>query len=253
MSLFEDSRASHRHSLDTLDILYSYDEFMESIKTLADLGCGEGLDLEWWATRTTNEDNPKPLNIKCVGFDTAKELPVAHNHSNVIYQSMDFEDRISSPLREKFDVLWCHDAFQYAINPLATLSKWYDMASDGAMLIIIVPQTTNVKHHKFAFSQESNIFYHYTLVNLIHMLAMSGWDCKSGFFLKRPTDPWIHAVVYKSNIPPMDPKTTNLFDLSETGLLPETAVKSINAHGEIWQQDLTLPWLDHSLTWYGAQ
>ena len=62
---FTNAQASHAHSLEILDALYQYDDFMASIKTLADLGCGkEGLDLEWWATRTTRDQSPVPLNIK---------------------------------------------------------------------------------------------------------------------------------------------------------------------------------------------
>ena len=69
MSLFATSQDSHKHSLEILNQLQEYDEFMESIQTMVDLGCGDGLDLEWWATRTTRDDNPEPLNIQCVGVD----------------------------------------------------------------------------------------------------------------------------------------------------------------------------------------
>jgi hypothetical protein len=83
------------------------------------------------------------------------------------------------------------------------------------------------------------------------MLALSGWDCKSGFFKKNSIDPWINAVVYKSAHKPMNPKTTTWYQLSEMKLLPDSAETSIFAHGELQQQDLVLPWLDHSLSWLG--
>ena len=63
MSLLANPAQSHAHSQQTLNALYEYDDFMESIATMVDLGCGTGLDLEWWATRTTRDDNPQPLNI----------------------------------------------------------------------------------------------------------------------------------------------------------------------------------------------
>ena len=66
---FRNAEESHAHSLQTLQILEQYADFLESVGTVADMGCGEGLDLEWWATRTTQEDNPQPLNIKCTGID----------------------------------------------------------------------------------------------------------------------------------------------------------------------------------------
>lgn len=253
MSLFANAELSHQHSLETLNQLYEYDDFMESIRTVVDLGCGKGLDLEWWATRTTRDENPLPLNINCVGVDLLPELEIGKKYQNVTYQSTDFEATVYPYKDTKFDILWCHDSFQYAINPLQTLSKWWHSSSDGAMLALIVPQTTNIRHHKLAFTQESRTYYHYTIVNVLHMLAVSGWDCRGGFFKKNARDPWIHAVVYKSDIAPMDPKTTTWFDLMEKQLLPESAEASIYKHGQIEQQDLVLPWLDHSLSYLGRQ
>lgn len=237
---------SHQHSLETLNAMYQYDDFMESIATVADLGCGTGEDLEWWASRTTRDESATPLNIRCTGIDHAGQLHIAKKYSNMVFQNVDFEAEIFPP-KEKFDILWCHDAFQYCINPLATLGKWWHIVSEGGMLAIVVPQTTNFYQKKEFFTQSSGCYYHYTIPNLIHMLAVNGWDCRAGFFLKRPNEEWIHAVVYQSEHKPMDPKTTTLFDLAEKNLLPESAVASINAHGFIRQQDLVLPWLDRNL------
>ena len=36
---------SHNHSLETLNQLVEYDEFMESITSVVDLGCGNGDDM----------------------------------------------------------------------------------------------------------------------------------------------------------------------------------------------------------------
>jgi hypothetical protein len=79
------------------------------------------------------------------------------------------------------------------------------------------------------------------------MLATCGWDCRSGFFKQAPTVPWIHVAVYKSKHKPLDPTTTSWYQLSELELIPASAKASIDAHGYLNQQDLVLPWLDHSL------
>ena len=84
------------------------------------------------------------------------------------------------------------------------------------------------------------------------MLAITGWDCASGFFLKRANDPWLSAVVYRSDTEPMNPKMS-WYELAETGLLPKTAEVSINKYGFLNQEDLVLPWLDKNLYWYGQQ
>lgn len=237
---------SHRHSLRTLDALYQYDDFMESIATLADLGCGSGEDLEWWATRTTRDEQaPVPLNIKCTGVDQIDTPSIARKYPNITYQKTDFEGTINPP-KEKFDILWCHDAFQYCINPLQTLSNWWHITSDGGMLAIIVPQTINYNRRLTTVYQPSGCFYHYTIINLIHMLSATGWDCKNGFFLQRPDDAWLQAIVYKSNIQPQDPKKVTWYSLREQKLLPDSVDQSVFRHGHPEQQDLILPWIDKS-------
>lgn len=249
---FRNSQESHAHSLQTLNWLYEHDDFMASIDTLIDLGCGDGTDLEWWATRTTRDEVPVPLNISCTGLDLNNELLVARKYKNIVYQKNNFEETIHTPLNKQYDVLWSHDSFQYAINPLATLKLWNSVAAPGAMLILIVPQTTNLNHRQLSFIQPNGCYYHYTLVNLMHMLAVTGWDCASGFFLKQANDPWLHAVVYKSDIKPMDTRTS-WYELADTGILPESAVVGIQRHGYLRQQDLVLPWLDKNLTSYSQQ
>jgi SAM-dependent methyltransferase len=251
--MFRNSEESHSHSLETLNMLYEYDDFMASIGTMVDLGCGSGLDLEWWATRTTRDDRPIPLNIDCIGVDLSPQLALANKYSNITYQSVDFESTIHPKQKTKFDVLWCHDSFQYAINPIETLSRWWHIASDSAMLAIVLPQTTNFRARQQVFTQGPGVFYHYTLVNLIHMLAVTGWDCRGGFFKKKANDPWLQIVVYKSQHEPMNPKTTGLYELADKKLLPESAEQCINRFGEIRQQELLLPWLDKSLTHFGLQ
>jgi len=250
---FRNAEESHTHSLNTLNMLYEYDDFMASIGTMVDLGCGSGLDLEWWATRTTREDTPQPLNIDCIGVDLQTQLAVAKKYANITYQSTDFETKIYPKKKTLFDVLWCHDAFQYTLNPIGTLSQWWHIASDGAMLAIIVPQTTNYQSRQQRFTQSTGVYYHHTLVSLIHMLSVAGWDCRSGFFKKESNNPWLSAVVYKSSHKPMDPKTTSWYELAEKNLLPESADACINRYGELRQQELILPWLDKSLMHLGLQ
>lgn len=237
---------SHRHSLQVLNALYEYDDFMSSVASMVDLGCGLGHDLIWWATATTRDEVPEPLNIRCYGIDLAPAPKSTKSYLNIAYQQGSFEETMV-PHPGGFDVLWCHDAFQYAVNPLQTLSQWWHMASPGGMLVLSVPQTILVHQHRLSHYLDAGSYYHHTLVSLIRMLATSGWDCRSGFFQQRAGDPWIHAIAYKSSHAPQDPKTTTWHDLSALELLPESADQSIYAHGYLRQQDLILPWVDKSL------
>jgi hypothetical protein len=133
------------------------------------------------------------------------------------------------------------------VNPLQTLSQWWHVTSAGGMLVISLPQTILTQRGQLAYYLDAGSYYHHTMVSLIRMLATAGWDCRTGFFQQRSADPWIHAIVYKSSHTPQDPKTTTWYHLSELALLPESADRSIHAHGYLRQQDLILPWVDKSL------
>jgi len=237
---------SHQHSLETLNQLFEHDDFMFSLRTVVDLGCGPGDDLAWWATRTTRDDTPQPLNIECYGIDLGENLLVADKHKNISYQQYNFEDPIIAP-DGGFDVLWCHDAFQYALNPIQTLSNWWHIASPGGMLSLTVPVTQQIHRRQLSYVLPNGHYYHHTMVSLMYMLATAGWDCGAGFFKQTLTEPWIHAVVYKSSQPPQNPQNTSWHTLVEQNLLPQSAAKSIYAHSALRQQDLVVPWIDGSL------
>jgi hypothetical protein len=91
------------------------------------------------------------------------------------------------------------------------------------------------------------------MVSLIHALAVSGFDCRDGFFKKMPDDPWLHAIVYKSEHAPMDPRTTRWYDLIDLELIPDSMAASIMRYGYARQRDLVLPWIDKSLHSFAQQ
>jgi hypothetical protein len=75
------------------------------------------------------------------------------------------------------------------------------------------------------------------------MLAVNGFDCNDAYFYKNVNNNWIHLAVYKS-IDPMDPRTNNLYHLSEKGLLNPSIFESLNQFGYVRQEDIIYPWLD---------
>ena len=249
--MFGSEQESHTHSRQVLDVIEQFYEFMLSVDTVCDMGSGTGLDAEWWATRETDPEVDstgvaQPLNIKATMIDTVDKVDV--KHKNLTYIEADMED--TGIKKASFDVITSHNSFQYALNPIATLQHWWKLTNINGMLILQVPSTTNIKYNRSDISNQNNEFYHYTLVNLIHMLAMSGWDCKNGLFTKGMRDPWIKCVVYKGKVKPQDPRTTTWRDLAELDLLPKSAVESIDRWGHVKQQDLVLQWLGGTVEAY---
>ena len=84
--MFSTSEESHQHSLETLNILDGFIDFKCSISNLLDLGCGESLDLNWWANIDDGDvENPQPLNIKCAGLDIVKPTNKESLHENIYF------------------------------------------------------------------------------------------------------------------------------------------------------------------------
>ncbi len=229
-----------------ISYLYEYDSFMESIERIAGLGCDkEALDMLWWANVTTRDIQQLPLNIKCTVISDVKNL--LKKHKNISLQRESFTN--PSKVKKPFDILWAYDILQYVTNPYETLANWWNIATTDSMLVIAIPQTTNIQFHKQEFTVTRYHKHHYTLPILIYMLAVNGWDCNSGFFKKSIDDPWLYAITYRSDIKPMDPNTTDLYKLAEdTNLLPDCVVNSINKYAILRQRDLILPWIDKNLT-----
>jgi len=251
-SSFSSQQLAHDHSVkNILTDIYKHNEFMESISRMVDLGCqSEGFDLQWWANAETNDDSFTPLEIKCTGVNSIDKLIV--KHKGITFQKGNVQD--FNKTKKPFDVLWCYDTLQYLINPYQALANWWHIAAQDAMMIIAVPQTTNVEFNMLEYNAQMNHKHHFTMPMLIYMLAVNGWDCKSGFFKKDIGDPWIYAIVYRSNVEPMDPAITNLYNLAEeTDLLPNSVIKSIQKYGMLRQRDLFLPWLDKSNIWMEQQ
>jgi hypothetical protein len=85
------------------------------------------------------------------------------------------------------------------------------------------------------------------MINLIQLLAVNGFDCREGHFKQTQHDPYIWAAVYKSNTPPLDPKTTNWYHLQEKMLTPASIDECILKLGYVRHEFLKVEWLDHSI------
>lgn len=232
-----------RHSLKVLNQLREYDSFLDSLKTIADMGCGNGEDITWWATLQSRDDPPVPYNYRCYAVDkNAAKLAQISDLPNLIKINQDFT-KPSLP-RDDVDLLWSHDSLQYSHNPIETLNIWNKQMRVNAMLVLSIPQHSGVEYNRYYSRTHSGCPYHFTPTNLIYMLALNGFDCRDAYLYKEFNDTWLHMAVYKSDVAPMDPETTTWTSLIDTGLLHPSIVNSINTHGYLRQEDIVMPWLD---------
>ena len=108
-----DSKQIPHDSQPTLNLLWGYDTFLESLTTICDMGCGTSSDITWWATLETKDEIPEPYNYKCYAVDTDKDaLTKIPDLENIIKIPRDFtEKRI---LSVDIDLMWSHDSLQYS-------------------------------------------------------------------------------------------------------------------------------------------
>jgi SAM-dependent methyltransferase len=235
-----------RHSLRILDLIQQYDIFLESIHHIADMGCGTGEDTTWWATLMNNEDPPQPYNFACHAVDTdASKLAQLPNLKNIHKNNNSFDADYLFPV--PIDFIWAHDSLQYSTDPLHTLRKWNGYLNVNGMLALSVPQHTGIEYGRQYSRGYNGCIFHYNPIMLIYMLAVNGFDCRDAYLLKQFQDPWINMAVYKTDIEPMNPKTTTWFDLIDKNLLHPSIVNSINANGFLKQEEIVMPWLDKEL------
>lgn len=245
MAMFSSSQESHRHSLEVLNQLYDHDDFMDSIKSVADLGCGAGHDIMWWATLQTRDDVPVNHNYRCIALDRDIGTFDYSAPKNLKLVEGDFEKKA---LSGTVDVIWSHDSLQYAENPAAALRAWNQMLNPGGMCVIIVPRSVNIDLNRWNTLTYPGQPFSFTITNLIYMLAAAGFDCRDGMFMKKPNDPWLYSISYKSDHSPAKTTDTNWYELRDKMLLPESLDSSIQRYGYVRQQDLITRWVDQSIT-----
>jgi SAM-dependent methyltransferase len=243
-SSFKNAYESHDHSRGILDLIYGYDSFLDSLSVVADFGCGDGFDSEWWATLETRDDPPEPRNylVYAIDKDTSKIDDSLRARKNVRVIEADFEDDHVIP--RSCDLLWAHDSFHYSTTPLQTLKLWNQQMTTNGMLMMSIPQNVHYQYNRLQNNSHSGQYYNYNIVTLMYMLAVNGFDCRDAYFYRNTNDPWLYAAVYKSHIAPMNPKTTSWHDLAELGLINDSVIRSINIHGFVKQDDIITTWLD---------
>jgi SAM-dependent methyltransferase len=243
-----DDESSHLHSQLTLKLLAEHDDFMDCIKTVADMGSGIGLDALWWATQQLEsaDDNHNLRNIKVHAVDTFVH-PGAKQHSNIIWHQKDFSKTNLKP--ESIDLIWSHNSFQQSSNPLETLAHWWSLLPIDGMLCLEIPYIYNL--HYFRNQPRINstsypgCYFNYTPITLMMMLASAGFDCRNGHFKFVPDVPWIHAAVYKTSHEPQ--QYVNWYELLNRSTLPLSVEKAITSKGHVSDSDIIVEWIDHSV------
>lgn len=237
---------SRLHSLNFLNQIYQYPEMMESIASVLDVGAGTGHDAHWWAMADDGDDNnPVSLGIKVKAFDIQPKWEPEFEHKNITRLEGDWD---TIEFEEKFDVVWAHSVLQEARDPLKFLHKMNTFTSDGGVLCLSVPTTINNFYGEPDYRVYPNVSQSITIVNLIHMLALSGFNSREGFLYKQPGTNIINAFVYKDSNDVFDYTEKSIYDLVD--FLPKSCEEQLNKFGYITNKGLLIKWLSGTIIDY---
>jgi len=233
----------------TLEYLNQFDDFKRSIKHMADLGCGNGSHLEYWANmRELLEDGTEGryLDFNCVGFDLDCEK-IIPQRKNIKYKNFDLNiDNIMWSVN--FDVVWCHDVMQYIYSPLEFLGRVNRAMSLGGMFYLSVPSTVNVLQHRFQNYTPAQHYNTFTVTQILYILGLNGFDIKDYYLQKRKYEDIIQVVVYKERDPL--PYTTTWYSMVEQGFVNANMEEIIMRNGVLEDQGLVTTWLDGTVQDY---
>lgn len=238
--LQNNNSASHSHSLSMLWTLSGFHDFMESIDSVLDVGCGDGHDSLWWANATDMDDNPRPLNINVVALDKEDSINPDYQIPNNL--TFKHEDWNTAEFKDQFDVVWTHNTLQGTTDPLKFLHKMNEFCADGAMLGISFPATSNMFYGDPDYRIYQEAPHSITMIHLIYMLVLSGFNCKDGYFIKQPGTNIISAIVYKD--------TDEVFTHGEKAiaeyndLLPISCQQQLTKYNYLTNKGLLLNWID---------
>lgn len=244
MALFKNPYDSHAHSMQVFNLLREYDTFLESLSVIADMGCGAGLDTQWFATLETRDDVPEPMNYTVYAVDRNIDniMPDVKKLPNVVPIEGDFEQRL---IPRQVDLMWAHDVFQSIQDPWNTLKVWKQTMSHNGMLLLAIPQTTyyDYTRKKLIVDCHSHQYYSYNLLTLTYMLASSGFDCRDAYFFRETNTPWLYAGVYASEHEPLG-KGASWHDLADRQLINDSLINSVQKHGHARLEDVIVSWFD---------
>jgi SAM-dependent methyltransferase len=232
---------SNLHSSNYLELVFQFGDTIESIDSVIDVGCADGHDSLYWAEAGVLDDDDEtliPLNINVTAIDKENTFSDENKHENIKFIQTDW---MEFKPKDGHDVVWAHNVLHLAQDPLQFLHQLNRYCNPGGMLCLSFPTTVNTFYGEPDYRIYSQAQHHITMINLIHMLVLSGFNCNDGYFLKQPNSNVINALVYK--------ETDTLYNYNEIGLyelndmFPAAVQDQLTKFGYITNKNLLLTWL----------
>lgn len=217
--------------------------FDQSLNVL-DVGCGLGMQAEWWATRRPKLDNDKfglKASTECHGVDL---YPADGGLiDKFFFKQEDYHNMSYS--NAQFDIVWSHFSLEYSPSPMKALAEWRRVCKDDGHLYLTVPCSFKKKFGRIHTDTKPGQQSWYTAPILINMLAYTGWLPKDSYFQVDFKKGVIRAIIAANpdQSTPLDPITTNIYELDERGLFDRWCSAMIHDRGMIDESNLVITWV----------
>lgn len=221
--------------------------FDQSLNVL-DVGCGLGLQANWWASQRPKLDDDRfglKASTECHAVDLYP--PDAEFANNFYFKQEDYHNLSFS--NEQFDIVWSHYSLEYSATPFKALAEWRRVCKPDGHLYITVPCSFRKKFGKIHTELKPGQQSWFTIVNLIYMLAYTGWLPKDAFFQADVRRGIVRGIIPANPEQPtaLDPLEVNLYDLADRGVFDRWVTAMINDRGTFDETNLVITWVTGSI------
>lgn len=237
-----------KESADNFFPVVSQDLFTNMLH-VCDFGCGDGNNTQWWCDQAPyDKDQPYRNHTKVSGIDLLSKNTDKFDFTQGDILDMSYED-------DEFNVGWCHHTLQQLKDPTQGLLEMRRVMTDYSLLFVTVPQALDTEFGRLKTKFDQFDRTSYTLPILIRQLAMTGWNCREGYFNKIFNNRNIYAVVKPKRgwVEPSDPHELTIYDLMDREVLPKSTDKMIKDKGYFDETALMLTWMTGAITDYNTR
>lgn len=216
----------------------------DQLLDVLDVGCGDGIQAEWWASRQPPDAEDrydiKP-SVECHGVDLfppSSDLVNKFYYKQGDYHNLTYKD-------SQFDIVWSHFSLEYSPTPFKALAEWRRVCKPDGHLYLTIPGSFKKKFGRIHTGIKPGQQSWFTVPMLMYMLAYTGWSPKNSFFEQDFKNGVIRGLIAANpeQSTAIDPVTTNLYEMAEKGVFNEWCNAMINDTGTFDESRLVITWV----------
>ena len=219
------------------------DSMFDQNLDVLDVGCGLGLQADWWASRRPKHEADRygmKEFTECHAVDLYE--PDAGLKDKFYFRKEDFHKMSFDD--NQFDIVWSHLSLEYSPKPLEALKEWRRVCKDDGHIYITVPGSFKKKFGRIHTEMKPGQQSWFTVPILMQQLAYAGFNPRNGYFQADFKNGLIRALVPANpDSVGFDPLVTSMYELAENGLFNDWVNGMIAERGTFDESKLVIQWV----------